>query len=80
MFRRGGSTNQGGGITANLKTPRQGFVNAGSVQQYPNLGGAPNPLYKPEPEFLEYSTKFGVIILLGLMTYVILNDIYKLFI
>ena len=35
---------------------------------------------KPTERFLEYSTKFGVIILLGLMTYVILNDIYKLFI
>ena len=35
---------------------------------------------KPTEKFLEYSTKFGVIILLGLMTYVILNDIYKLFI
>ena len=29
MFRRGGST---GGITANLKKPRQGFENAGTVQ------------------------------------------------
>jgi len=53
MFRRGGST---GGITANLKTPRQGFVNAGSVQQYPNLGGVSNPFYESEPKFLEYST------------------------
>ncbi len=35
---------------------------------------------KPTEKFLEYSTKFGVIILLGLMSYVILNDIYKLFI
>ena len=35
---------------------------------------------KPTERFLEYSTKFGVIILLGLMSYVILNDIYKLFI
>ena len=35
---------------------------------------------KPTERFLEYSTKFGVIILLGLMTYVILNDIYKLFV
>ena len=35
---------------------------------------------KPTERFLEYSTKFGVIVLLGLMTYVILNDIYKLFI
>ena len=35
---------------------------------------------KPTEKFLEYSTKFGVIILLGIMTYVILNDIYKLFI
>ena len=32
---------------------------------------------KPTEKFLEYSTKFGVIILLGLMSYVILNDIYK---
>jgi len=36
--------------------------------------------YKPSEKFLEYSTRFGVIILLGLMSYVILNDIYKLFI
>ena len=35
---------------------------------------------KPSEKFLEYSTRFGVIILLGLMSYVILNDIYKLFI
>ena len=35
---------------------------------------------KPTEKFLEYSTRFGVIILLGLMSYVILNDIYKLFI
>ena len=35
---------------------------------------------KPTEKFLEYSTKFGVIILLGLMSYVILNDIYKLFV
>ena len=35
---------------------------------------------KPTEKFLEYSTKFGVIILLGLISYVILNDIYKLFI
>ena len=34
---------------------------------------------KPTEKFLEYSTRFGVIILLGLMSYVILNDIYKLF-
>ena len=30
MFKRGGST--GGGITANLKKPRQGFEKAGTVQ------------------------------------------------
>ena len=35
---------------------------------------------KPSEKFLEYSTRFGVIILLGIMSYVILNDIYKLFI
>ena len=35
---------------------------------------------KPSEKFLEYSTRLGVIILLGLMSYVILNDIYKLFI
>ena len=35
---------------------------------------------KPSEKFLEYSTRFGVIILLGLMSFVILNDIYKLFI
>ena len=35
---------------------------------------------KPTEKFLEYSTRFGVIILLGLMSYVILNDIYKLFV
>ena len=35
---------------------------------------------KPTERFLEYSTRFGVIILLGLMSYVILNDIYKLFV
>ena len=36
--------------------------------------------YKPSEKFLEYSTKFGVIILLSLMGFVIINDIYKLFI
>ena len=35
---------------------------------------------KPTEKFLEYSTRFGVIILLGLMSYVIFNDIYKLFV
>ena len=35
---------------------------------------------KPSEKFLEYSTRFGVIILLSLMSFVILNDIYKLFI
>ena len=35
---------------------------------------------KPSEKFLEYSTRFGVIILLGLVSFVILNDIYKLFI
>ena len=35
---------------------------------------------KPSEKFLEYSTRFGVIILLGLMSFVIFNDIYKLFI
>ena len=34
---------------------------------------------KPSEKFLEYSTRFGVIILLGLMSFVIFNDIYKLF-
>ena len=37
MFRRGGSTNQGGGITANLKKPRKGFSNAGSVPGAPDF-------------------------------------------
>ena len=37
MFRRGGSTNQGGGITANLKKPRMGFSNAGSVPGAPDF-------------------------------------------
>tara|TARA_Y100000746_G_scaffold156126_1_gene134049 strand:+ start:1956 stop:3269 length:1314 start_codon:yes stop_codon:yes gene_type:complete len=36
--------------------------------------------YKPSEKFLEYSTRFGVIILLTLMGFVIINDIYKLFI
>ena len=36
--------------------------------------------YKPSEKFLEYSTRFGVIILLRLMGFVIINDIYKLFI
>jgi len=36
--------------------------------------------YKPSEKFLEYSTRFGVIILLSLMGFVIINDIYKLFI
>ena len=35
---------------------------------------------KPSEKFLEYSTRFGVIILLSLMSFVILNDIYKLFV
>ena len=35
---------------------------------------------KPSEKFLEYSTKFGVIILLSLMSFVIINDIYKLFV
>ena len=34
---------------------------------------------KPSEKFLEYSTRIGVIILLGLMSFVIFNDIYKLF-
>ena len=36
--------------------------------------------YKPSEKFLEYSTRFGVIVLLSLMGFVIINDIYKLFI
>ena len=36
--------------------------------------------YKPSEKFLEYSTRFGVIILLTLMGFVIINDIYKLFV
>ena len=35
---------------------------------------------KPSEKFLEYSTRYGVIILLSLMSYVILNDIYKLYV
>ena len=37
MFRRGGSTNQGGGITGNLKKPRIGFSNAGPVPGAPDF-------------------------------------------
>ena len=36
--------------------------------------------YKPSEKIIEYSTRFGVIILLSLMGFVIINDIYKLFI
>ena len=34
---------------------------------------------KPSDKFLENAQKVGMVLLLGLMTYAIFNDVYKLF-